>query len=150
MIRIELTVEVRRPVDEVFAYATDLGKLAAWQPNLLSVTKETAGPMGTGTRLREVRRGPFGRNVEALVEVAEYQENRQFDLRIVSGPLPVDGSHRFQPADGGTRIDFVAEGRARGALRLAEPLLAPILRRQFTSSYRRLEELLAPAAPDPR
>jgi uncharacterized protein YndB with AHSA1/START domain len=144
LIHVELTVVVARPVEEVFAYVTDPAKLAEWQPNVISVSKETDGPMGAGTRLREVRRGPFGRSVEALVEVAEYEENRRFDLRIVSGPLPIDGRNEFRPADGGTRIDFVAEGRISGPLRLAEPILARALRRQFAGYYERLKESLEP------
>jgi uncharacterized protein YndB with AHSA1/START domain len=144
LIHVELTVVVDRPVEEVFAYVTDPAKLAEWQPNVISVSKETDGPMGPGTRLREVRRGPFGRSVEALVEVAEYEENRRFDLRIVSGPLPIDGRNEFRPADGGTRIDFVAESRISGPFRLAEPILARALRRQFAGYYERLKQLLEP------
>jgi uncharacterized protein YndB with AHSA1/START domain len=144
LIHVELTVVVDRPVEQVFAYVTDPAKLAEWQPNVISVSKETEGPMGAGTRLREVRRGPFGRSVEALVEVAEYEENRRFDLRIVSGPLPIDGRNEFRPADAGTRIDFVAEGRISGPFRLAEPILARALRRQFAGYYERLKELLEP------
>ena len=142
MIRIELPVDVARPVHDVFAYVTDVERLAEWQPNVVSVTKETEGPMGRGTRLREVRRGPFGRNVEAIVEVAAYEPDRRFDLRIVSGPLPIDGSHEFHRTDGGTRIDFVAEGRPGGVLRIAEPLLARVLRRQFSGYYERLKNVL--------
>jgi uncharacterized membrane protein len=142
VIRIELPVDVARPVHDVFAYMTDLEKLAEWQPNLVSVTKEGDAPMGRGTRLREVRRGPLGRNVEAIVEVAAYEPDRRFDLRIVSGPLPIDGSHEFHATDGGTRIDFVAEGRPAGVLRIAEPLLARVLRRQFSGYYQRLKSVL--------
>ena len=50
MIRIELPVDVARPVQEVFAYVTDLERLGEWQPNVVSVTKQTEGPMGQGTR----------------------------------------------------------------------------------------------------
>jgi len=142
LIRVELTVVVDRPVEEVFAYVTDPLTLAEWQPNLVSVTQETDGPMGAGTRLREVRRGPFGRNVEAIVEVAEYEENRRFDLRIVSGPLPIDARNEFRPVDGGTRIDFLAEGKLSRPLRFAEPILARALRRQFAGYYERLKESL--------
>lgn len=148
MIRIELPVDVARPVQEVFAYVTDLERLSQWQPNLVSVTKETEGPMGRGTRLREVRRGPFGRNVEAIVEVSAYEPNRRFDLRIVSGPLPIDGSHEFGETDGGTRIDFVAAGQPGGVFRFAEPLLARMLRRQFSGYYARLQALLEAQGPE--
>ena len=126
MIRIEIPVDVARPVRDVFAYVTDLERLGEWQPNVVSVTKQTEGPMGQGTRLREVRRGPFGRNMEAIVEVSAYEPNRRFDLRVASGPLPIDGSHEFHETGAGTRIDFVAQGQPGGLLRLAEPLLARV------------------------
>jgi ligand-binding SRPBCC domain-containing protein len=142
LIRVELTVHLNRPVGEVFAYVTDPAKLAEWQPNLVSITKETPGPIGTGTRFREVRRAPFGRTVEAIVEVSAYEENRRFDLRIVSGPLPIDGRNEFAPADAGTRITFVGEGQLRGPLRIVHPILARLLRRQFERDYARLKEAL--------
>ena len=41
MIRIEIPVDVARPVQEVFAYVTDLERLGEWQPNVVSVTKQT-------------------------------------------------------------------------------------------------------------
>jgi carbon monoxide dehydrogenase subunit G len=148
VIRIELPVEVARPVQEVFAYVTDLERLGEWQPNVVSVTKETEGPMGQGTRLREVRRGPFGRNVEAIVEISAYEPNRRFDLRIVSGPLPIDGSHEFHGTDAGTRVDFVAQGQPGGVLRFAEPLLARVLKRQFSGYYERLKDQLESRGPD--
>jgi len=142
VIRIELPVDVARPVQEVFAYVTDLERLDEWQPNVVSVTKETDGPMGEGTRLREVRRGPFGRNIEAIVEISAYEPNRRFDLRIVSGPLPIDGSHEFHERDGGTRIDFMAQGQPTGVMRLAEPFLRGAMKRQFSGYYERLKSRL--------
>lgn len=142
MIRVGVTVQVDRPVAEVFAYLTDPESLAEWQTNVVSVTKETAGPVGPGTRFREVRRGPFGRRVESIVEVSAYEENRRFDLRIVSGPLPIDGRNRFAPTGRGTRVHFVAEGELRGPVRLARPILARLVLRQFQADYARLKEAL--------
>lgn len=145
MIRFELAVVVARPVGEVYAYVTDPANLAEWQPNLVSVTTMTAGPVQEGTRFKEVRRGPFGREVEAVVEVSAYEENRRFDLRIVSGPLPVHGSNEFSALDGETRIDFVAHGELSGPLRLVQPILTRMLRRQFEAHYARLKRAIESA-----
>ena len=133
---------MNRPVEEVFAYVADPANLGEWQTNLVSVTKETEGPVRSGTRFREVRRAPLGRTVEASVEVSGYEENRRLDLRIVSGPLPIDGRNAFTAVDGATRIEFVAEGELRGALRLAGPVLARLLHRQFERDYARLKDAL--------
>jgi hypothetical protein len=85
--------------------------------------------------------------VEAIVEVAAYEPNRRFDLRIVSGPLPIDGNHEFHEANGGARIDFVAEGQPGGLLRLAEPVLTRVLKRQFGGYYERLKAVLESPVP---
>jgi len=142
MIRIEIPVEIRRPVDEVFAFVTDPARLPEWQDTTVSVTKETDGPVGPGTRLREVRRAPGGRTMESLVEVSAYEPNRTFDLRIVEGSLPIDGRHRFQAIDGGTRIDFTAEGEPTGILRAVQPVLRRLLERQFRAYYDQLKQVL--------
>jgi hypothetical protein len=95
--------------------------------------------------MREVRRAPMGRRVESLVEVSEYEPNQRFDLRILDGPLHVDGSHHFETTPTGTRINFVAAGQPTGAMRLAQPLLSRVLDRQFRDYYRRLKQVLEAA-----
>src|SRR5436189_3935426 len=105
MIAIAFVVEVARPVDEVFAYLTDPARLPEWQDNVVSADVEDGSPLQAGSRLREVRRAPFGRRVESLVEVAAYEQGKRFDLHIVEGPLPIDGDHTFTGTAEGTRID---------------------------------------------
>jgi len=146
MISFTIPVTIERPIAEVFAYVTDIDRLAEWQPNVISVTNETGGPIAKGTRLREVRRGPMGREVSALVEVSAFEPERRFDLRVLEGPLPIDGAHTFSAEGNSTHIEFTAEGAPSGPLRLLAPLLARVLRRQFEAYYAKLSENLAPAA----
>ena len=77
------------------------------------------------------------------MEVAAYEPNARFDLRIVDGPLPIHADHTFTATDGGgTRVDFVAHGEPTGAMRLAQPVLRLVLKRQFSGYYRKLKERL--------
>jgi uncharacterized protein YndB with AHSA1/START domain len=142
MITIAFAVEIARPVDEVFAYLTDPDRLPEWQDNAVSADVEGGGPLRAGSRMREVRRAPFGREVTSLVEVSAYEPSTRFDLHIVEGPLPIDGDHTLSATATGTRIDFVAHGEPTGAMRLAQPLLRRLLDRQFRASYRTLKERL--------
>jgi uncharacterized protein YndB with AHSA1/START domain len=142
MVRIEEQFDIERPVAEVFGYVTDPAKLAEWQDTTVSVTKETDGPVRAGTRLREVRRAPFGKQIESLVEISEYEPDRLFGTRILDGPLKIDGAYRFEERDGGTHMAFQAGGEVQGPLRLAAPLLTRVLRRQFGGYHRRLKENL--------
>jgi len=141
---IDYTVEtpIDRPAGEVFAYVADPANLPSWQTNTVSATLETPGPMGVGSRLREVHRGPGGKEFPSLVEVAEYEPGRRFALRVIEG-IPVHADMTFEPtAAGGTLFAFRAHGRLTGAMRLAEPFIARMLRKQFTEHCGTLRQVL--------
>ena len=146
MIQFTIDTEIERPVGEVFAFVTDPARLASWQTNTVSAVQEDDGPLGLGTRLREVHRAG-GRDHESLVEVTEYEPDRAFALHVVEGALPVDARMSFEPTERGTLMRFGAHGQATGALRLAEPLLRRTLKRQFANHCATLKRVLeVPAA----
>jgi uncharacterized protein YndB with AHSA1/START domain len=144
-------VTIDRSPQEVFDAVTDLDRLPAWQPAVVEVELLGDGSLRSGSRLKEVRQ-VRGKRLEQIVEVAAHEPGRRFGLRIVEGPLPVHGDLTFSPAgNGGTRLHMHAYGRANGALRLFQPLLAVGLKREFRSQYLRLKAILEaePAAPTP-
>jgi hypothetical protein len=75
-----------------------------------------------------------------VVEVTEYEPPRRFAMKVVEGPVPVDGDNVLEPIDGRTRLHFRASGRLRGPARLAGPLLAIMVKRQMQSHYGRMRE----------
>ena len=142
---IEFTVKERigRPPSEVFAYVADPAKLPTWQTNTVSVEQEGDGPVGLGTRLREVHSGPGGREVASLVEISEFEPDSVFALRMVESPLPVHGRIELRPdPDGGTELSFRVHGQPTGAMRLLQPVLRIGLRRQFEAHCANLKEVL--------
>jgi uncharacterized protein YndB with AHSA1/START domain len=141
---IEFTVEteIARPVREVFAYVTDPSKLATWQTNTISAVAVQDGPLGIGTRLREVHRAPGGKQLASLVEVSEYDPDRTFALHMIEGALPIDARLIFEPTGLGTRLTFAAHGQPTGPLRLAQPFLRLTLKRQFSGYCAMLKRLL--------
>jgi uncharacterized protein YndB with AHSA1/START domain len=102
--------------------------------------------MGVGSRLREVHRGPGGKEFRSLVEVVEYEPGRRFSLRVIEG-TPVHLQMTFEPAGaGGTRLRFRAHGQLTGPMRLAEPFVGRMLRRQFTQQCATLKHVLEQGA----
>lgn len=142
MIKFTVHTEIARPPTEVFAYATDPTKLATWQTNTISAVAENDGPVGLGTRVREVHRAPGGKQLASLVEVSEYEPDRLFGLRMLEGALPIHARIAFEPTELGTRVQFNAHGHASGPMRLAEPLLRLTLKRQFASYCATLKQVL--------
>lgn len=148
MIDFTVAVEIDRQPSDVFAYVTDPTKLATWQRSTVAVVQETDGAIGVGTRLRETHRAPGGRRLDSLVEVTRFEPDRRFALRILDGPLPIDGSFAFTPTADGTRVEMRGTGAPTGFLRLAAPLLKQAMRRQFAGDLALLKSVIeTPGSP---
>jgi hypothetical protein len=78
----------------VFAYVVDATNLTSWQRNTVSAVPD--GPMGLGTKIRELHRAPGGKQIATVVEVVEYEPDRVFGMRIIEG-VPVHGRITFEP-----------------------------------------------------
>jgi uncharacterized protein YndB with AHSA1/START domain len=142
MIEFSIDTVIERPLPEVFAYVTDPSKLASWQTNTVSVTQQDVGPLKLGTRLREVHRGPGGKEFASLVEVSEYEPDRIFALHMLEGALLLHAKITFDPTDHGTLMRLGVWGQPAGVMRLAQPLLRPTLRRQFAGFCATLKGIL--------
>lgn len=141
MIEFNAEVEIARPVPEVFAYVTDPEKLPSWQQNTISVSREDDGPLGVGSRLREVHRAGEGELV-SLVEVTEFDPHRAFALTMVEGPLPIEARITFAPAVLGTLLRFIGQAEPGGVMRLASPLLGRTLQTHLDRHCRTLKDVL--------
>jgi uncharacterized protein YndB with AHSA1/START domain len=128
----------------VFDYLTDPSNLRAWQRSKTSVKQLTDGPPGIGTRVRERTKPPGGREFEQVVEFTEFDRPRRFHVHIVEGPQPIDGTWVFEPAGGGTKVSFTAEGDLRGPMRFITPIVRRLMARQFAEYHRNLCEKVAP------
>ena len=141
---IDFTIESRfaRSPADVFDYVSDPERLPTWQTNTISSVPLDDGPLRVGTRLREVHRGPGGKELVSVVEVSEFEPGSVFALRVVEG-TPVHLRITLDPDGGGTRMRFRAHGELTGAMRLLQPVLARTLKRQFTQQLHTLERVLA-------
>jgi carbon monoxide dehydrogenase subunit G len=141
MTKIERSIAIDRPVDEVWEFVHDPTKDALWQTTLTESEQLTDGPMGVGTRVREVRHF-LGLRVELAWEVTEYEPTRKSAIRGISGPIPLHGGFLLEPVDGGTRLTVSGELEAHGLFKLAEPVFARITRRELEANLGHLKDLL--------
>ncbi len=139
MVRIEFSIDIDRPPSEVFAYLTDAERLPEWQSGAVEARWE--GEKARGAHLKEVRKF-LGRRMESELEVTEYEPDRRFDLKVLSGPVPFSVQHTLEPRNGGTRLMFVGEGEPGGFFKLAEPIVARTAERQFKNDFETLKDLL--------
>lgn len=148
MIKFSFTTKIARPPSVVFAFLADPANLPKWQ-GTHAVEKLTDGPIGVGSRFREVHRAPGRSRIESITEVTEYEPGVAFAVRIVEGPVPIDGSWKLEPArDEGTDLRFTASGRGPGP-RFLQPLVAAGAKREFRRQHKELRSVIEslPARP---
>ena len=102
------TVEVERPIEEVFAYVSDFTTTAEWDPTVLSARKLTAGAVGVGTQFEVVCALPVG-SVKLLYTLHKLQDNARIELRGHSAFFDVHDTITLRSTAIGTHIDYRAE-----------------------------------------
>ena len=150
MAAVENTVEIARTPEEVFAYLDEVERHPEWQQQLVSARRESEGPVGVGTRVRETRR-LGGRVQEGTYEVSEHDPPRLVAFRGVDGPVRAVGRVVLEPLDGGSRsrLTLTLDFEGHGAGRLLLPLVRSQARTQVVKDGERLKALLEgePAPP---
>jgi carbon monoxide dehydrogenase subunit G len=131
-VRAELTIEIERPPDEVFAFMTDVSHVPEWQAGVKTAERHDG-------RIEEAR-SLFGRELHTTLEIVEEEPPRVFTLRALNSPVPFTVRHELEPADGGgTRLTVTADGEVPG---FAAGLLARRAEKQFRKDFERLKQIL--------
>jgi uncharacterized membrane protein len=138
---VEHEIVIERPLEEVFAYVADPANVPEWQAGVVSTTKERDEPMRAGVRWREVRTF-LGRRIEGTLEATEYDPDRLFALKTVSGSVAIEVRHLFERFDGGTRIRVLAAGQPGRFGRLGARFVGRAADRQLRADFARLKEVL--------
>ena len=141
MIQVETSVEIARPAPEVFAFVADQTNAPRWQQGLHEVRRLTDGPIGVGSEHEFVRRFA-GREVASRNRFVAYEEGRFVEFEIPEGWLSGRASYRTEPAPGGTVLTGRMDFRARGLVRVLEPVLTRLLARDSRRDDARLKALL--------
>ena len=140
-ISISDTVEINRPVGEVFAYLIDLNNDPKWQKGLAEAKYTSEGPVAVG--MTGVHRAKvMGMTVEVGWELTEYEESRRTGWKFISGPFAGNESYTLESAPGGTRFMHAAELQPRGLLRLLNPIAGGMFVKQSRKNLRNLKRIL--------
>jgi uncharacterized membrane protein len=114
---VQRTVVIARPIEDVFAFFTDLNNDPKWRSHVKEI--RTDGPLAVGMRVHHVVVGPGGRGIPADFEVTSLEPNSRFSFQVVQGPARPAGDFRFQStADGATEVSFTLSAEFRGLKKL--------------------------------
>lgn len=139
--RIEETTNIDRPIDEVFAYLSDVERHPDWVSSVLSTTQTSDGPIGLGATLTEEAK-TLGRRMQVDWEITAYEPPHTIQQRASIGPGHIVVTATLEAVDGGTKVTFVHEGETNGLLKIADPLVARTLKKQSAADLETLKTLV--------
>jgi uncharacterized membrane protein len=143
--KIEASLVINRAIEEVFAFAGNVENNPQWQSGVLEERVTSEGPIGAGTTYRYVSQ-LLGRRIETDGEITEYEPNRKYSFKSISGPFPIEGGFTFEAAEGGTRVALAVEADIGGFFKMAEPLVARAIKKQFETDVSTLKDILEAAS----
>jgi carbon monoxide dehydrogenase subunit G len=141
VVRFELSVEIAKPVHEVWEYLIEPENVPEWQASAFSSHQISDGAMGVGTHLQDERRF-LGHRARSEVEVTEFEPERLFTLHGLSGPVRFTVRHRLEPSAAGTRVRVEAEADPSGIGRLMRPVVERAAAHEIRKDFDRLKEKL--------
>jgi uncharacterized protein YndB with AHSA1/START domain len=141
------SIEIDRRPEEVFAYLDQLERHGEWQAGITSARIETDGPVGVGTRVREMRK-MGGREQDTSYEITEHDPPRRTSFRGTVGPVRPVGTVTVEPVGDGSRsrvsIEFDLVGQGMG--KLIAPLARMQARKGIAESQQQLKAKLESGA----
>ena len=134
------TIEVARPPQEVFAYATDPTRFGEWQQGVVSGSMEGSGPSTVGSKCITTRRIGFAER-PATSELTHIDPPRTWSVHGIDGPIRAIVNVTVEPLYDGARsrltIELDFEGHGIGKL-----LVPLVVRRQAEKEMpKNLEDL---------
>ncbi len=142
MAKMESTVTIARPVEEVFRFFLDLDRNARkTDPNVESVTKTPEGPTGPGTTFL-FRQRALGAMRETATTFVSIEPNRKIEIEARLGPLRPKGAIGFDQANLGTTVTVRLNPNPIGPLKLLSPVFARIGERVWDKRLARLKDAL--------
>lgn len=115
------SVEVQRPIEDVFAVLTDVTLTGRWYPAQVEEWWTTPPPHGVGS-IRRARTTVLGRGTENDAVVTAYEPPRRAAMKGLSSRAPFEIKLTFEPIESGTCVNVESVFHLRGVMRAVGPL----------------------------
>jgi len=113
--RQQASVEIDRPIDEVFEYTNN--RVAEWSLTVVEDQALEETPDGVGTKFRCVTED-HGQRMEFEGEVTRFDPPRASAAHMVGRQFDIDAEYSFEDLGGRTRVTMVSTVAPKGILRV--------------------------------
>jgi len=140
--KLETSVEINRPIEEVIAFVDDNANDPMWQTSVLESEKKSDGPAAVGT-IYHVKEKFLGRVIEQDWEVtARNEDGSAWAAKSKAGPFPMETTMTFEVCGEGTRVNRTLSIDVGRFFKAASPVVGHIAKREMETDFANLKELL--------
>jgi len=141
MARIEESVEIKRPVDKVFAFTSDAKSWPKWQSTFPDAEQTSQGPVGVGTTFKGTIH-MMGLTMKWTAKATEYEPNRKFGKNITCGSITNEQHNTYDRIEGGTKFTIVYNMKVGGLMKLFSPMIVSSTRKALKKALSNLKGIL--------
>ena len=105
---VETSINISKPVEEVFAFLSDLNNQTKLNETLSEVV--LSGPVAVGTKFK-MKGSVMGRDFETDKEIVALEQNKTFGIKTFAAPPASDvtNTYTFEPAEEGTKLTLAMD-----------------------------------------
>jgi hypothetical protein len=141
MIKLISTTLIQRPVKQVFDFISSAKNDVKWQYGAMATSHLTLHPVGLGTLFSSLSHF-MGRRLQSKFEVTEYETNKKYGFRSVSGPIQTETLYNFESYQDGTRVDANLHVNQSGFFKLPDTFVTKFALNQLKENLAVLKNFL--------
>ncbi len=108
MATVETSISINKPVEQVYAYLTDVQNQKALNSSITEVLMD--GPVAVGTHYK-IKMSVMGRPFESENEIVALEPNKCFAVKTLAKPpaSPVTNTYTLEPEGAGTKLHLAMD-----------------------------------------
>ena len=141
VINIISSTHIYQPIKKVFEFISNPENDFQWQYGTLSSTRISEGISALGACFQTT--GNFmGHRIQSTFEVTEYDPNKKYGFKSLTGPLQSFTTYTFALASGYTQINLLTQANVVNFIELNENILEKKLKKQLKENLAMLKNIL--------
>jgi len=141
MITINLSISIYRPINRVFDFISAPENDTQWQYGTLASVRMDEGEAKVGGTFRSDG-NLIGYRTQSTYEITEYEPNKKYGFKSLSGPLQSFSSYTFHMAKGFTQVNYSLQANKVNVVELNENILGKKIKKQFKEYLAMLKSIL--------
>jgi uncharacterized protein YndB with AHSA1/START domain len=141
MINLEMNTMIYRPVSQVFDFMCTPENDFQWQYGTLASARISEEVGKIGASFRSIGH-LMGHRVQSTFEVTEYQPNKKYGFKSLSGPLQSHTTYTFEIDKGSTQINISIQANVINFFQVTQGVLEKKMKKQVKENLAMLKDLL--------